>query len=218
MLDTETIPSSAKPPSKVETGFIHPRLLLWMQRPVRLDFAIRDFAIGEILGENDFGIDLWKKLGRKTRIPFQTRLKRLQNLMKSFKERGYSQRIPIGTDRFLQLSGASHRLLLCLRYDIEKIKIKRRRNFKHRNDAFVHCYNNFILLRLGYTVPEIEIIWDKTNELYRISKEVIETSWPEGEIFWCGDILSELREVGDTRCEAYGEQVSVVSIGEDTEQ
>lgn len=177
MLDTKTIQSSASQLSKAEktkaeSRSVAPRMLLWHQVGIRLDLGIRDYAIGEILGENDFGIGLWKKLGGRSSIPFDRRLARLTFLINSFEENGYLETRPFKVDRYWQLRGHSHRLLLCLRHDVSNVKVLRCKNllYSHNTSFYSGCYNNYLLRRLEYTDEEINLAWRGTYELFRIAE------------------------------------------------
>ncbi len=151
--------------------FISPNELLGRQLKLRLDLVVRDLAIGQILGENTIGLELWKKLGARTRTDYHTRVLRLQELMTSFKKRGgYIARHPIPVNGDYQLRGGSHRMVLSKRYNILEIPIfgSHLHNFrtKYKSKGF---YTIPVMRRIGFTTEEIKYLWSLKDEFYGIT-------------------------------------------------
>ncbi len=146
--------------------FISPNELLNMQILSRLDLIVRDLAIGHLLGENTVGLGLWKKLGARTRMDYQTRVIKLQHLMKSFKKYGgYLTKYPLPVNGNCQLLGGAHRFVLSKRYNILEVPICGVVTDKRLKGN----YTIPVMKKLGYTTEEMEYILGLKDEFYGIT-------------------------------------------------
>jgi hypothetical protein len=150
--------------------FIPPNELLKLQPGLRLDLIVRDLAVGHLLGENNIGLDLYKRLGARTRVDYETRVLKLRHLMKSFKEYGgYDVQYPVPVSGDYQILGGAHRIVLSKRYNILEIPIMGRvgRIVGSGRGAF-HIR---IMKKLGYTTEEMEYILGLKDEYFGITQE-----------------------------------------------
>jgi hypothetical protein len=168
-----------------ELEWITPFGLLEKQNVKRYDIVVRDLAIGEMYGENDIGLYLWKKLGRRTRIPYNRRLVKLSHIIESFRKHdGFKVNGAIAVDEEYQQWGGSHRVALALRYNIIEIPILRRRGFHCRTKKrFRGVYDTRILRKCNYTEKEIEFIKALHYEYIRTYRKIEQIINKEREIF-----------------------------------
>jgi hypothetical protein len=148
--------------------FIPPNKLLSLQPGLRLDLIVRDLAVGHLLGENNIGLGLYKKLGARTRVDYETRVLKLRHLMASFKKYGgYDVQYPVPVSGDYQILGGAHRIVLSKRYNILEIPIMGRagRTVGSGKGAF-HIR---VMKKLGYTTEEMEHILGLKDEYFGIT-------------------------------------------------
>lgn len=132
----------------------------------RLDFIIKYLFIENHFGKNDDGDILYEKY-QKARLnkigaitDVSVSIKAFQDLIESFSTNGYKDDSPIICNKNLTLLDGSHRLALCLYYNIPQVSV----NVLEDKDKII-VIDEEELKEYGFTENELQRIADKTTEL-----------------------------------------------------
>ena len=123
---------------------------------LRYDMLIRYMYVCEYFNGHDF--TLYKKFyGRHAK----DRVKRFAKLIKSFEEKGYDERYPIVlTDKHKYMVGSTHRVALCIWFNIKKIPTIYQKEKKKR------YYGRERMEELGFTDEELNMLESTRKEIF----------------------------------------------------
>lgn len=129
----------------------------------RYDIVVRYLAVENYYKKNECGFELYKKMQAKrvddSYVP--EAIEKFNKLIDSWENEGYKKESEIDCDKDLRLVDGSHRMALCLYFNVEKISCKVRscvEDIDYGIDWFIE--NDF-------SVDEISIIQKKYNELMK---------------------------------------------------
>lgn len=127
----------------------------------RWDMVVRYLAIEDYFGKNNCGFELYRKMqaARNGEGYVEGAENVYRSLIASFEQNGYDSESSIVCDANLKLFDGSHRMALCLYYDIPQIKVTMRDSVSNIQ------YGEKWFAEHGFTDEEMCVIRNKSKEL-----------------------------------------------------
>jgi hypothetical protein len=153
------------------------------------DGAVRQLALEEYLGLNNYGFDLFNRMHVVTGQPDNIWVPRYKQLISSYIKNGFDNSSPISLGKDLVLLDGSHRLTLANYYGQEFIAVNILNGLRNRV-----WDNNFFWMH-GFSRDECIAIYKKSNGMLKaLNYSFLGVIWPPAFTF-ADEIIEDMRSI-----------------------